>query len=97
MLLSKFIGVLQPLIDMLTQNDPKITMVVLDAIKNILQAGDKINQRDSLCDVLEEMGLVDQLERLQSHQNEEVHKGFTRFEGFVITPDKFKKKIFLIE
>lgn len=57
---------------MLTQNDPKITMVVLDAVKNILQAGDKMNQRENLCEVLEEMGLVDQLERLQAHENEDV-------------------------
>ncbi|XP_022686306.1 importin subunit alpha-5-like [Varroa jacobsoni] len=66
-------GVLQPLIDMLTQNDAKITMVVLDAVRNILQAGDKMNQRDTLCEVLEEMGLVDQLERLQAHENEEIY------------------------
>lgn len=67
-----FPGVLRPLLDVLNQNDPKITMVVLDAVRNILRASDKMNQREALCEVLEEMGYVDQLERLQDHENEEV-------------------------
>ncbi|OQR68084.1 importin subunit alpha-1-like [Tropilaelaps mercedesae] len=67
-------GVLQPLINMLTQNDSRVTMVVLDAVKNILQAGDKMNQRENLCEVLEEMGLIDQLEYLQAHENKEIYE-----------------------
>lgn len=73
-------GVLQPLVNMLNQNDAKITMVVLDAMKNILQAGDKMNHKDALCEILEEMGLVDQLERLQTHQNVDV--SWNRFVSF---------------
>lgn len=47
-------------------------MVVLDAIKNVLQAMDSVGKREAICDTFEEIGLVDHLERLQAHENEEV-------------------------
>lgn len=65
-------GGMQPLVDMLGRQDSKITGVILDALQNILRAADSLNQKEALCEVLEEYGLVDHLERLQMHNNVEV-------------------------
>ncbi|KAI8335359.1 putative importin alpha subunit [Chlamydoabsidia padenii] len=72
-------GCIQPLCDILTQQDNKITLVALDGLDNILRAGEmeKINTQDGLNPyalMIEEMGGVDQIHALQSHENADIYK-----------------------
>ncbi|XP_003739017.1 importin subunit alpha-5 [Galendromus occidentalis] len=67
-------GGMQPLVDMLGRQDTKITGVILDSIQNILRAADSLNRKEALCEILEEYGLVDHLERLQMHSNIEIYE-----------------------
>jgi len=62
---------------MLKCGDPKMIMVILDAIDNILKVGKQdssVNEDNSYCDLVEECGGLDQLEDLQRHENEEIYE-----------------------
>ncbi|ORZ07839.1 armadillo-type protein [Absidia repens] len=72
-------GCIQPLCDILMQQDNKITLVALDGLDNILRAGEmeKINTQDGLNPyalMIEECGGVDNIHGLQSHDNAEIYK-----------------------
>ncbi|XP_065910392.1 importin subunit alpha-1-like isoform X2 [Dysidea avara] len=62
-------GVLRPLCDLLTIKDAKVTVIILDAINNILMAVDKVNHREQVCIMIEEVGGLDKIESLQQHAN----------------------------
>lgn len=72
-------GVLKPLCDLLTVKDAKVINVALEGLENILTAGDKERDDGNLkenpyLEMIEEVGGIDKLEELQSHENQEVYE-----------------------
>jgi len=67
-------GVLPPLIEMFKCSDPKIIMVALEGVDNILKIGEKDGDSNKFAEIVEECGGVDQLELLQRHDNEDIYK-----------------------
>jgi len=69
-------GVLPPLIEMFKCSDPKIIMVALEGVENILKVGSEGSEGESnkYAEIVEECGGVDQIESLQRHDNEDIYK-----------------------
>jgi len=63
---------------LLTVDDPKIVMICLEALENLLKVGKKEAERAGLdnpyCDVIEECGGIDKLEELQQNENSEIYQ-----------------------
>lgn len=70
-------GVIPPLVEMLKCGDPKIIMVALEGVENILKVGEtdgaKDGQGNKYTDMIEECGGLEQLDSLQRHENEEIY------------------------
>jgi hypothetical protein len=70
-------GVIPPLCDLFTCPDPKMIMVAMEAIENILRVGKKdaasCNGTNKFSEHVEECGGLDNLEVLQRHDNEEIY------------------------
>lgn len=66
-------GVLKPLCDLLTARDERLLMVVLDGITNILSAGNKIGQLETVSLAVEECEGLEKIESLQNHENETIY------------------------
>jgi len=70
-------GAVPALCDLFSCSDPKIVMVALDGIENILRIGkqdaSKTSTVNAFCDFVEECGGLDNLESLQRHDNEEIY------------------------
>lgn len=72
-------GVIPPLCALFSCPDPKMVMVAMEAIENILRVGQKDAQaqgsdgNNQYCDYVEECGGLDNLEILQRHDNEEIY------------------------
>lgn len=73
-------GVLKPLCDLLlckdskSNQDAKTTLVILDAIGNIMKASTMNGEGDTVARLIEEVGGLDKIEHLQTHNNEHVYK-----------------------
>nr|XP_020756261.1 importin subunit alpha-8 [Odocoileus virginianus texanus] len=65
-------GVLEPLINLLTIPDNKIVIIILDVLFFILQAAEKISQKENMCLLIEGLGGLDRIEALQLHENHQV-------------------------
>lgn len=66
-------GVLQPYCNLITSKDWRIVSVVLDGLINILNAAEKIGEVDKVAYMIEEIGGLDKIEALQSHENEQIY------------------------
>lgn len=70
-------GAIQPLCELLTVSDPRIVLVAMEGLENILRVGDQdakhvgFNQFATLVD---EFGGVDNMFQLQNHRNHEIYK-----------------------
>lgn len=78
------VGCIPPMCDFLTVVDSDIVQVALNALENILKAGEKFNTRPNPYAILiEECGGLDKIEYLQSHENRDIyHKSFYIIEQF---------------
>lgn len=59
---------------LMDSKDPRTVNVVLGGLSNVLELAEKYGGTDNVCRVLEEHGCIDLLEKLQSHENEDVYK-----------------------
>lgn len=69
-------GVLPPLCELFKCSDPKMIMVAMEAVENILKVGQtdaKVHGSNKFAAFVEECGGLDQLEELQRHENEEIY------------------------
>jgi len=71
-------GCIKPLCDLLTCNDPRIIIVAIEAIENILKIGEmdsKSNGGQNIySDFVEEAEGIEKIEQLQTHQNNEIYE-----------------------
>ncbi|XP_061391661.1 importin subunit alpha-7 [Musca vetustissima] len=78
------LGCIIPMCDFLTVVDSDIVQVALNALENILKAGEKFPERPNpYAMAIEECGGLDKIEYLQSHENRDIyHKSFNIIEQY---------------
>lgn len=69
-------GAIPPLCDLFACNDPKIVMVAMEGIENILKVGkqDAGGGDNKYAEWVEECGGLEHLDNLQKHENEEIYE-----------------------
>ncbi|XP_033335352.1 karyopherin subunit alpha [Megalopta genalis] len=68
------LGVLVPFCNLLEAKDWKTVIVVLDGLNNILNAALKMGEAERVAIMIEQIGGLDKLEALQSHDTEQVYQ-----------------------
>ncbi|KAH8322619.1 importin subunit alpha-7 [Drosophila kikkawai] len=78
------VGCVPPMCDFLTTVDSDIVQVALNALENILKAGEKFQVRPNPYAItIEECGGLDKIEYLQAHENRDIyHKSFYIIEQY---------------
>jgi len=66
-------GIIPPLCKLLQCSDPKIILVALEALDNLMRAGMQPTGDNKFADNVEECNGLDLLEQLQHHENEEIY------------------------
>ncbi|XP_069462743.1 importin subunit alpha-6 [Ambystoma mexicanum] len=85
------LGCIKPLCDLLTVMDSKIVQVALNGLENILRLGEQESRQNGMginpyCAHIEEAYGLDQIEFLQSHENQEIYqKAFSLIERYFST------------
>lgn len=67
-------SVVRPFCDLLATNDARIICVVLNGLSTLFRVADEFNGLENFCTMLEEIGAVDKLEALQSHENNDIYE-----------------------
>ncbi|XP_022081762.1 importin subunit alpha-1-like [Acanthaster planci] len=67
-------GCLKPLCNLLAVQDTKIILVILEALNNILAAGESVGQLEQVALLIEECEGLDKIEKLQDHEKTEVYE-----------------------
>uniref|UniRef100_A0A0D3B8V2 Importin subunit alpha n=1 Tax=Brassica oleracea var. oleracea TaxID=109376 RepID=A0A0D3B8V2_BRAOL len=73
-------GCIRPICDLLTCPDPRIIMVCLEALENILKVGEAVKSSGLTGDenlfgtLVEEAGGLEKIENLQSHDNDDIYQ-----------------------
>ena len=71
-------GCIKPLCDLLACSDPRIIIVALEALENILKIGEMDSKgtggSNTFADFVEEAEGIDKIEQLQTHQNNEIYE-----------------------
>jgi len=69
-------GLIEPLLDLLQTSEPRIVLVALEALDNLLRVGDR-DAREShvneYASEIEKLHGIDRLEELQKHPNQEIY------------------------
>ena len=64
--------VIKPFCDLITAKDDMDVGFVCEGIANILATAEKLNETDRMAMMVDECGWLDNIEQLQSHQNEQI-------------------------
>ena len=73
-------GCIKPMVGMLESNDPAIQKLMVEALGNLLAAGDELGKHTGKGEniftlAFDEAEGIDKLEQLQEHENEDIYKG----------------------